>query len=241
MVAALAQILFNEEKFLRLTLPIVRGCFDRYVVVDAGSADQTREVVKSFGGVVIDRAWTNNYADARNRAIEEVEKMADVDWIFFLDADEVMFPEDIAVVRQYMEKVDFIGLARIEFAKDFNHFLPRLYPDWQGRFFKLRVGYHFRNPVHEMVYRNDEGRSAFQNNYGIRLPHCPIYHYGRCKPKDFLWKKYHAYDLLREGKPPDTNAKPDEGEVVDPWEGLAEFVGDHPLRRITSSSTLEEA
>jgi tetratricopeptide (TPR) repeat protein len=54
------------------------------IVVDTGSSDQTRAVAAQGGARVVDFAWVDDFAAARNESIDR----ATGDWIFWLDADE---------------------------------------------------------------------------------------------------------------------------------------------------------
>jgi glycosyltransferase involved in cell wall biosynthesis len=84
MKVAAAIIAKNEEKNLPRLLDSLKGKFDEIVLVDTGSEDRTVDIAKSYGCKVVVHNW-NGFADARNRAIEEVSK--DIDWIWHFDAD----------------------------------------------------------------------------------------------------------------------------------------------------------
>jgi hypothetical protein len=57
---------------------------DETIVVDTGSSDSTREVAAGFGARVVDFAWIDDFAAARNESIRQARG----DWIFWLDADD---------------------------------------------------------------------------------------------------------------------------------------------------------
>jgi glycosyltransferase involved in cell wall biosynthesis len=77
-------IVKNEEAALGACLATVADLVDEMIVVDTGSTDRTREVAVRQGGRVIDFAWVDDFAAARNESIRH----ATGDWIFWLDADE---------------------------------------------------------------------------------------------------------------------------------------------------------
>ncbi len=220
----LGMIVRNDERFLSMTLPLIRDCFDEFVAVDAESSDRTREILKAYGAKVIVRPWNNNYSDARN----EVIRNATGDWMFMLDSDEAMFPEDIEKVRKLMEQAICIRLPRIEFVTDGAHVDETVYPDWQGRVFALGNGFHFRNRVHEILYKDSDGKSAWEMGYFTDAPDCPIYHYGQCRSREEVWLKHHNYRLIQNGLPP-LDAVPPNVEIK-PCEDLKPFTGDHPLK-----------
>lgn len=230
MRVVLGLITRNEISFLQRHLPVITDCFDGIIAIDAESTDGSVEFLQSHGATVVTRKWDNDYSAARNTLIEHAES-AGCDWIFMLDADECMFPDEIRTVRKYMNNCDFIALPRIEFVKDFNHFDFTLYPDYQGRVFKLGIGYRFRRKIHEMVHRpNDETPMMARPTERLVVPNCHIYHYGRCKPAEHLWLKYHNYDLLMKDKPLldkiPNGVKINEGDF---WKSCVKFYGPQPV------------
>jgi tetratricopeptide (TPR) repeat protein len=83
---SLAMIVRNAEASLPNCLSSTRGLFDETVVVDTGSEDGTRDVARSFGAIVEDFEWREDFSAARNAALSR----CGCDFIFWLDADEVL-------------------------------------------------------------------------------------------------------------------------------------------------------
>ncbi|WP_425617312.1 glycosyltransferase [Anatilimnocola sp. NA78] len=81
---SLCVIARNEEANLRACLQPVQALFDEVIVVDTGSVDRTREIAADLGAKVCEFAWCDDFAAARNCALEQ----ATGDWIFWLDADD---------------------------------------------------------------------------------------------------------------------------------------------------------
>jgi glycosyltransferase involved in cell wall biosynthesis/Tfp pilus assembly protein PilF len=81
---SLTMIVKNEEASLPACLESATGLFDEIVVVDTGSTDRTREVAARFGAKVFDFPWIDDFAAARNEALQHVTG----DWIFCLDAGD---------------------------------------------------------------------------------------------------------------------------------------------------------
>ena len=77
-------IVRDEARELALSLARLQGEADEIIVVDTGSADDTAEAARSFGAWVYAYAWDDDFAAARNLALEK----ATGDWILVLDADE---------------------------------------------------------------------------------------------------------------------------------------------------------
>ncbi|MCK4826023.1 glycosyltransferase, partial [bacterium] len=80
----LCMIVKDEENTIRNTLESMKNIADEIVVVDTGSSDRTRDVVREYGGKVIEAEWHDDFSAARNLALQEAHS----DYIFFLDADE---------------------------------------------------------------------------------------------------------------------------------------------------------
>ena len=85
---SLTMIVRDEETNLPRCLESVRGVFDEIVIVDTGSVDRTREIALAFGAKVFEFAWIDDFAAARNVALEH----ATGDYAFWLDADDVIEP-----------------------------------------------------------------------------------------------------------------------------------------------------
>jgi tetratricopeptide (TPR) repeat protein len=77
-------IVKNEEEMLGACLESVTGLADEIVVYDTGSTDRTIEIARSAGAKVIEGYWDDDFARARNAALEH----AIGEWVLTLDADE---------------------------------------------------------------------------------------------------------------------------------------------------------
>ncbi len=75
-------ITYNEEDRIVECLASL-SCCDKVIVVDSGSADNTRELAMAQGAHVIERPW-EGYSKQKNFAAAEAQN----DWILSIDADE---------------------------------------------------------------------------------------------------------------------------------------------------------
>ena len=131
---SVCMIVKNEERFLAQCLRSAVDVADEIVVVDTGSSDRTIEIAKSFGAVVVEREWRDDFAWARNQALE----LASYRWILCLDADEELMPQSRAPlqalksvpahrtavwVRIYNRSDDYVGTG------DMSHALVRIFPN----------------------------------------------------------------------------------------------------------------
>ncbi len=81
---SLCLIVRNEESHLSACLTSVADLVHEIILVDTGSTDRTKEIAEQFGAKIVDFAWIDDFAAARNESIRH----ATGDWIFWLDADE---------------------------------------------------------------------------------------------------------------------------------------------------------
>jgi glycosyltransferase involved in cell wall biosynthesis len=84
---------------------------DELVVVDTGSADDSITIAQNGGARVVSYVWQDDFAAARNFALEQVQG----DVIIFLDADEY-FPEALLkklrlIISQLNSKPQVAGLC----------------------------------------------------------------------------------------------------------------------------------
>jgi glycosyltransferase involved in cell wall biosynthesis len=77
-------IVRNEERFLEGCLRSLAGRADEIVVVDTGSTDRSREIAGDLGARLVDHEWADDFAAARNAAIDAARGA----WILYIDADE---------------------------------------------------------------------------------------------------------------------------------------------------------
>lgn len=84
----LVMIVKDEEASLEPCLKSAAALVDEIVIADTGSADRTKEIARNMGAQVWDYRWTDDFAAARNFALEH----SDGDWNLVLDADEILRP-----------------------------------------------------------------------------------------------------------------------------------------------------
>jgi len=93
---SLCMIARDEEPRLADCLRSIAPYVDELILVDTGSTDRTREIARECGAHVYDLPWPDSFAAARNASIE----LATGDWIFWMDADDVISPECGAGLRK---------------------------------------------------------------------------------------------------------------------------------------------
>ena len=94
-------IVKNEEKNIEKALSWAKGRAFEQIVVDTGSTDRTVEIAESMGAKVYHFEWINDFAAAKNYAIEQAKG----DWIAFLDADEYFSDKDTEILMKILEMI----------------------------------------------------------------------------------------------------------------------------------------
>ncbi|MDQ7092666.1 glycosyltransferase family 2 protein [Desulfosporosinus sp. PR] len=87
---SLCMIVRNEETTIARCLNSVRDIPDEIVIVDTGSIDRTKEIVKQFTDKLLEFTWIDDFAAARNFAFSN----ATMDYILWLDADDILADSD---------------------------------------------------------------------------------------------------------------------------------------------------
>jgi len=83
----------NEEENLRRVLPGIAWA-DEIVLVDSGSSDGTVALAEQFGARIFHEPW-KGYGGQCNSALDKCLS----EWVFSLDADEVVLPELAAEIQ----------------------------------------------------------------------------------------------------------------------------------------------
>ncbi|WP_161556909.1 tetratricopeptide repeat-containing glycosyltransferase family 2 protein [Paenibacillus amylolyticus] len=103
---SLCMIVKDEEEMLPRCLESVQGAVDEIIVVDTGSSDRSVAIAREYGASVVEFAWCDDFAAARNAGL----KRASGDWILFLDADEALEATAREQIRSWTEVSGCDGL-----------------------------------------------------------------------------------------------------------------------------------
>lgn len=81
---SICMIVKDEEENLRELLPWIRNCGAEIIIVDTGSLDNSKSMIKEAIGIVHDFKWIRDFAAARNYSLS----LATCSWVLWLDADD---------------------------------------------------------------------------------------------------------------------------------------------------------
>ena len=101
-LVSLCMIVRNEEQQLADCLAPVASLFDEVVIVDTGSSDKTPAVAARFTPHVFHFPWRDDFSAARNEAL----RLSTGNWIFWLDADDRITPDNVNKLRDCLLQLD---------------------------------------------------------------------------------------------------------------------------------------
>jgi tetratricopeptide (TPR) repeat protein len=174
-------IIRDEAGNLPRSLQPLRHLLDQMIVLDTGSGDGSAALAKRLGAQVYDFVWQDDFALARNRAIE----LASADWLLWLDADNglVRPEEDITVIRSLLSPEPAIIWATERVTRS-GELLE------QKRIFPRRPEARFAGRIHEQL---------------VHPPHWPqrrsrvvIDHWGYQNPEQLRQKGIYYLGLIRQ-------------------------------------------
>jgi len=142
-------ICLNEADRIGRCLESLAFC-DELVVVDSGSTDGTREVVRRHTERLIEQPFLG-YVKQKNFALERAAH----DWVICLDADEALSPELrdslLAALARAGDDVAGYELDRVTHYLGVWHDHGEWYPDWQLRVFRRSRGHWAGMDPHDRV------------------------------------------------------------------------------------------
>ena len=104
----------DEEDCIAKAVQSCQPFADEVVVVDGGSCDRTVEIAQRLGAIVYHNAWPG-YAAQRNFAADQAKH----DWIFFIDADEIVGKQLCNALIDWKQKFT-LSAASVQEAKAFS-------------------------------------------------------------------------------------------------------------------------
>ncbi|MYW33083.1 glycosyltransferase [Streptomyces sp. SID2119] len=226
----------EEESIGRCIGSAARDCTG-IVLLDSGSTDSTLEIARSSSAAVkiSSRPWPGSFSEQRNHAIT----LVDDGWLFFIDADEYILPEDQGKLRPVLRVLDFL-LPGQDFLVS-----PRLANCERGdvatntrKIFRRGSPFRFMGDIHERPYFPDgSSPSWIELDFGMEhtgyLPEVVTAKKkaGRSKemikacrsaePQNPKWVYYEARDVLLPAvrSPQDARAAYDHLHSSLPWYG----------------------
>ncbi|MBZ0253620.1 MAG: glycosyltransferase family 2 protein, partial [Candidatus Methylomirabilis sp.] len=166
---SLAMIVRDEERRLARALASVRGLVGEVVVVDTGSRDATAALAAECGARVIERPWTEDFAEARNASLEAFRG----EWILQLDADEALDAEARKAIAEAVHREDVEGW----FLRQRNYVPGGCQSIRAMRLWRNEPEARFVYPIHEQILPGVL-RAAARTGRRIETLEAGVEHYG---------------------------------------------------------------
>jgi len=146
MKISLCMIVKNEEDTLERCLSSVSDIMDEVIIVDTGSTDKTKDIARKFSEHVLDFEWIDDFAAARNFAFSH----ASMDYIMWLDADDVLLSEDRQKLLQLKQSLDpLVDAVSMEYHCDFDDHGNVTLKVRRTRIVKRMKNFQWHGAVHE--------------------------------------------------------------------------------------------
>jgi len=208
----------NEAENLPRWLSSMHVFADEMIVVDTGSTDATAEIARAGGAKVVPFDWINDFAAAKNFALDQ----AVGDWVVFTDADEY-FTEESAVrvrplIEEYSQKKNFDGFIvhLVNIDMDTGALLGT--SAQVQRIFRRAPHIRFVGSIHEHVENlsGDAGREM------TMAPGLTLYHTGY-SPRIIKGKSRRDLELLLARRARGEHKKLDEYHLMDCYYSLEDY------------------
>ncbi|EGW36168.1 glycosyltransferase family 2 protein [Desulfosporosinus sp. OT] len=145
---SLCMIVRNEENTIARCLNSVKGIPDEIVIVDTGSSDRTKEIVKGFTDKIFDFTWIDDFAAARNFAFSEATE----DYILWLDADDIVADTDREKFLKLKKNIDpLIDVVNMPYLLAFDQFGAVTFSLKRNRLVKRSKNFQWIGAVHEYL------------------------------------------------------------------------------------------
>ena len=201
---SLCMIAKNEEEWIEDCLNSLKTLVDEIIVVDNGSTDNTKRIVKQFTDKIFDLDILGDFSKLRNYSLDQ----ASGDWILILDADELLSDDCKGQILRLVNnaennKKEFIGFKfdqrtyqvkegvkplkttdKLEIRKHFSGFTSSNLV----RLFKRSQRLRFRNKVHEVIEP-----SIRENDGEILDSSIILHHFSMLKGNAFYKDKLDKY------------------------------------------------
>ncbi len=228
---------------IKSILPLV----DEYIVVIGDSTDGTRQAVEAIGDnkiKIIDTIWDDTmriggkiFAQQTNIGMDSLSK--DNDWLFHLQADEVIHEKDLEIIRKSLfenlneVKIDGFLLNFLNFFGDYEHYCPsRRYHQKEIRIVRnLSAIRSYKDSMGFRKFFSPQDITEKGTKLLVKQINATVYHYSYVRPPkkqqakhiEFAKKYNSTDDFIAVYK-----AKYGDGYTYLDYDYLNKFSGTHP-------------
>lgn len=155
---SLCMIVKDEEDVIERCLNSVKDLVDEIVIIDTGSTDSTKDIVKKFTDNIYDFKWIDDFSKARNYSFEKATK----EYIMWLDADDIILDDDRTCFKQLKDNLSSeIDMVIMKYNVAFDNDGKPTYIYNRERLMKRSRGYKWIGEIHEVIPQS--GNLTFSN------------------------------------------------------------------------------
>lgn len=191
---------YPVEAAIRSVLPLV----DEMVVCVGNSDDGTLELIKSIDKEkirIVETVWDDSLREGgkvlaveTNKALDAVA--AESNWLFYIQADEVVHEQYYPVIKASMER--YLDNQKVEgLLFNYHHFYGSYRYIGDGRAWYSKEIRIIRNDKRIRSYRDAQGfRWQDNRKLNVKLIDAYIYHYGWVRNPLTMWRKIRSFSRL---------------------------------------------
>ncbi|MEA1961697.1 MAG: glycosyltransferase [Bacillota bacterium] len=139
-------IVKNEEDVIARCLDSVADIIDEIIIVDTGSIDKTKKIVKNYTSKIYDFEWIDDFSAARNYSFSKATN----DYILWLDADDVILEEDRVKLKELKNTLNSgIDVVMMKYNVGFDIDGKVNFSYYRERLVKRNNNPQWHDPVHE--------------------------------------------------------------------------------------------
>ena len=145
---SVCMIVKNESQILARCLDSLKTIWDELIIVDTGSTDDTMEIAKRYTNKVYEFAWTGDFSEARNFAIDH----ASCDYIYSADADEILEGENVKAFEALKACLDpAVDVVQMYYGNQLDQgTVYNFDKELRAKLFKRIKPIRFKDPIHEI-------------------------------------------------------------------------------------------
>jgi glycosyltransferase involved in cell wall biosynthesis len=141
-------IVRDEEAVIGRCLESISDLVEEIIIVDTGSSDYTKDVASRFTEFIYDFEWVDDFAAARNYAFSKATQS----YLFWMDADDLLLPEDRDKFRNLKASLDpNVDIVMMPYHVGFDEGGRITLSYYRERLLKREKNFRWQDPVHEYI------------------------------------------------------------------------------------------